>query len=65
MVTAEFGGSLVDDSVAAEAAGDEIVTPGPDMSSGTMGDEIELEEFQSWPQSAEKTPRPSVSLVRM
>ena len=38
---AEFGGSLVDDSVEAEA----------------VGDEIELEESQSRPQSTERTPR--------
>ena len=48
-VIAEFGGSLVDESVEAEAT----------------GDVIELEEFQSQPQSAEGTPGPSVSLVCM
>ena len=48
-VMAEFGVSLVDDSVETEAARDEIVTRAPDMSSGTTRDasEIELEEFQS------------------
>ena len=50
-VMAEFGGSLVDDSVAkAEAAADDIVTPGPDMVSGITRDEIELKEFESWRQ---------------
>ena len=49
-VMAEFGGSLVDDSVEAEAVADDIVTPGPDMLSGMMGDEIELEGFESWRQ---------------
>ena len=62
-VMAEFGGSLVDEHVEAEAAGD--VTPDPDMSSGTIGDMIELEEFQSQPQSADRTPGPSVSFVCM
>ena len=57
----EFGGSLVDECVEAEAMGD--VTPDPDMSSGTTGDVIELEEFQS--HSADRTPGPSVSLVCM
>ena len=46
MVMAEFGGSLVDDSVEAEAAADKIMTPVPDVLSGTMRDEIELEGFQ-------------------
>ena len=45
-VMAEFGGSLVDENVEAEAAGDDIVTLDPDMSSGTMVDGIELEEAQ-------------------
>ena len=49
MVMAEFGGSLVDGSVEAEAA----------------RDDIELEEFQSQPQNAERMPGPSVSLVCM
>ena len=40
-IMAEFGGSLSDDSVEAEAVGDEIVTANPD------GDGIELEAFQS------------------
>ena len=48
-VVAEFGGSLVNDSFEAEMA----------------GDEIELEEFQSQPQSAERMPGPSVSLIHM
>ena len=48
-VMAEFGGSLVDDSVESEAATDEIasVILGPDMSSVMTQDEIELEGFQS------------------
>ena len=45
-VITEFGGSLVDGNAEAEAAGDDIVTSDPDMSSGTMVDEIELEEAQ-------------------
>ena len=49
VVIAEFGGSLVDESVEAEA----------------VGDVIELEEFWSQPQSAERMPGPSVSLVCM
>ena len=48
-VMAEFGGSLVDDSVESEAA----------------ADELELEGFQSRPQSAEMTPRPSMGLVHV
>ena len=48
VVMGEFGSSLVDEHVEAEAMGD--VTPDPDMSSGTTGDVIELEEFQSQPQ---------------
>ena len=48
---AEFGGSLVDESVEAEAMTDEIVTPDPDMSSETTGDEVEVEAFQSRRQS--------------
>ena len=63
-VMAEFGGSLVDESVEAEAAADDIVTPDPDMSSG-MTEGIELEEFQSRLHSAERTPGPSVSLLHM
>ena len=43
----EFGGSLGDDSVEAEATRDEIVTPDPDISSGTTEDDIELEEVLS------------------
>ena len=35
----------MDESVEAEAVG--VVTLDPDMSSGTTGDAIELEEFQS------------------
>ena len=64
-VMGEFGGSLVDDNVvaASEAAGG--VTPAPYVSSGTTQEVIELEEFQSWPQSAGRMPEPSVSLVRM
>ena len=50
---AEFGGSLVDEGVEAEAAGDEIVTLAPDMSSGTTGDESELDQAQLWRQSTE------------
>ena len=64
-VMAEFGGSLVNDSMGAEAVGDEIVTLDLDMPSGMTGDAIELEEFQSQPQSAEWIPGPSVSLVCM
>ena len=41
MVMAEFGGSLVDDSVEVEAARDDIVAPDHNMSSGTTGNEIE------------------------
>ena len=62
-VMSEFGGSLVDKCVEAETAGD--VTLDPDMSSGMTGDVIELEEFQSQPQSAERMPGPPVSLVCM
>ena len=47
----EFGGSLVDESVEAEAVGDDIVTQDPDISLGTMGYEIELEEAQPGRQS--------------
>ena len=50
---AEFGGSLVDDSVESEPAGDGIVTPDPDMSTRTMGDESELDETRPQRQSAE------------
>ena len=46
-IMAEFGGSLVDECVEAKATRD--VTLGLDMSSGTTGDVIELEEFQSQP----------------
>ena len=43
------------------AADDMIVTPDPDMSPETTGDEVELDEIsQSRPQSAEMTPRPSI-----
>ena len=50
---AEFGGSLVDESVEAEAAGDVInMTLDLDMSSGTTVDEIELEEAQHRRQSS-------------
>ena len=48
-VIAEFGGSLVVRSVEAEA----------------VRDDIELGEFQSQPQNAERMPGPSVSLVCM
>ena len=65
MVTAESGGSLADESVEAEAVGGEIVTPDPNVSSGMMGDEIELEEFQPRSQSTERMSEPSVSLVHM
>ena len=64
-VMAEFGGSLVDDSVEAEAARDEIMTPDPNMSAGMTGNEIEPEEFQPRPQCAKGTLGISVSLVRM
>ena len=50
-VMGEFGGSLVDESVKAEAVGDDIVTPDPDMSSGTTAYEIELKEGQPGRQS--------------
>ena len=43
-VMAEFGGSLVDESVEAETARDEIVSPDTDMSSGTTGDAMKLED---------------------
>ena len=59
-VMAEFGGSLVDERVEAETAGNAT-----NMSSGTTGDAIELEEFWSQPQSAERMPGSSVSLVCM
>ena len=59
---AEFGGSLVDESVAAEALWEEVE---PSVPAGTTEGGIELEEFQPRPQSAERTPRPSVSLVHM
>ena len=64
---AELGGSLMDESVEAEAARDDIVTPDPDVSSGTTrtDDGIEQDEFQSRSQNAERTPRASVSLLRM
>ena len=65
MVMVEFGGSLVDKSVEAKAAANEIVALDPDMLSRAMGDAIELEEFQPWPRIVERTPRPSVSLVCM
>ena len=52
MVMEEFGGSLVDKSVEAEAVGDVIVTLDPGMLSGMTGEAIELGEFQSLPQSA-------------
>ena len=45
---AEFGGSLIDDSVDAEAA----------------GDEIELEDFQSQPWSAERTQPSETGFLR-
>ena len=45
-VMAEFGGSLVDECGEAETAGNAT-----NMSSGTTGDAIELEEFRSQPQS--------------
>ena len=64
-VMAEFGGSLVDERVEAEASADEMVTPDLDMSSGMMGNVVELEEFQSQPHSAERMPGPSVSLAHM
>ena len=65
VVTAESGGSLADESVEAEAAGGEIVTLDPNVSSGMMGNDIELEEFQPRPQSTERMSGPSVSLVHM
>ena len=62
----EFEGSLVDERGEAEAVRDDIVAPDPDISPGTTRDEIELEEFPSRRQSAERTlGRPSVSLVHM
>ena len=48
---AEFGGSLVDGSVEAEASRDDLVTLDPDISLGMTGDVIELERIQSRPQS--------------
>ena len=45
----EFGGSLADESVEAEAAANKIMTPVPDVLLRTMGGEIELEGFQSRP----------------
>ena len=50
-VMAEFGGSLVDDSVDVEAGEDEIVAPDHNVLSGTTGNEIEAEAFQSRRQS--------------
>ena len=41
---AEFGGSLVDESVDADASRVEV---GPDIPAGTTEDGTELEEFQS------------------
>ena len=64
-VMAEFGGSLVAERVEAEASADEMVTLDPDMSLGMMGNVIELEEFQSQPQPAERMPGSSVSLAHM
>ena len=52
MVMAEFGGSLVDESVDAEAVGCMIVSRDPDMSSRMTGDEIELAEVQPRRQSS-------------
>ena len=43
---AEFGRSLVDERVEAEAARDGVLTPDPDKPLGTTGEAIELEEFQ-------------------
>ena len=56
----EFEGSLVDERGEAEAARDDIVALDPDISSGMTRDEIELEEFPSQRQSAERTPRPVI-----
>ena len=53
VVTAEFGGSPVNGNAEAEAVGDGIVTPDPDMPSRTAGDEIELVEAQPLRHSAE------------
>ena len=49
---AEFGGSLVDESIKAERSREGVE---PDRSVGMTEDGIELEEFQSWPQGAEIT----------
>ena len=48
---AEFGGSLADEHVNAEAAGCVIVPLDPDMPTRMTGDEIELAEAQLWRQS--------------
>ena len=46
---AEFGASLVDESVEADTSREEV---DPEISSGTTGHEIELEEAQPRRQSA-------------
>ena len=48
----EFSGSLVDESIEAEGSREGVE---PDRLAGTTQDEIELEEFHSWPHSAEIT----------
>ena len=50
-IMAEFGGSLADEHVNAEAAGCVIVPLDPDMPTRMTGDEIELAEAQLWRQS--------------
>lgn len=61
-VIAEFGGSLADDDVEAEAGGDEVVAPDPYISSGTMTVHgIQLEVLQS-PRHVARRPRSLVSL---
>ena len=44
-VMTEFGGSLVDEGVEDEVAGDDVVTPDRDMPAVTTDDGIELEGF--------------------
>ena len=52
MVMSEFGGSLVDESVEAEASREDS---GPDIIAGMIEHGVELEEFQSRTQGAEIT----------
>ena len=49
-VMAEFGGSLVEESVEAGVSRGEVE---PAVAAGMTEDEVELEECQSWPQGAE------------